>query len=135
MQRSFGILLTSALVLATVGCGGPLATPSAAGHVNVNVVCGSEKQATVVAVAPWAVRPDSNRAVTWELHTSGTVSMRVQATNSLSWPFPEKSYTSSRDGRITATLRPQPAPGTYHYAIVLTCQDKTITIDPDVVVS
>lgn len=155
MQRSNAILSVMLLTIAAAGCQNlpaqkvnvrsasqtaatadqEAAVPPGPGHVNVNVVCGDVGKATSVTIAPWSVKPDSQR-VTWRANGPKEMqSFEVRAANTQHWPFPQPSYDSRGSGEIVATLSAEVPADTYHYVLRIVCPNKVITIDPDIMVS
>ncbi|MEJ2215559.1 MAG: hypothetical protein P8099_02975 [Gemmatimonadota bacterium] len=141
MQRSRAIPLIFLSSFFAVACAAapqgfpPEPAPTVPGHVNVNVVCGDSGHATVLAIAPWRVVPDRQRAVAW--HANGPKELKsfeVRAADTKHWPFPQTSYDSHGSGEIVATLSPVVQRDTYHYVLRIVCPQKVITIDPDIMV-
>jgi hypothetical protein len=150
MHRSNAVLFILALALAAAACGAPPANrvgspadtsasapppPGKRGHVNVNVVCGDSAHSPVFAIAPWGVRPDERRAVTWYVHGPGPDSIQVYAADPTHWPFTDSSFVSGERRQLAAIVDSTAAEGTYHYVLRLFCPDKVITIDPDIMLS
>lgn len=150
MKRCSNFLFTLSLVLVAGACTSapppphvpapPDTTASAPpppkrpGLVNVNVVCGDSSHATIVAIAPWTARPTARRAVTWALHGPGPDSMEVYAVQPNQWPFSTQVFgTAGRS--MTEMVDSTAKAGTYHYGVRLFCASRTITIDPEIMVT